>query len=87
MKFEDIDPVARHNAEMERIKAELRRAADEIDTTRNLWLVASGLTRLCADLQEAVARYEWREGYMQGARMPSPHRIGSGVTVTANEVQ
>ena len=87
MQFVDIDPVARHAAELQRIKAELQRIESEIDSTEHLWLVASALTRLSADLQEAVARHEWRQGFDRAMRLFASPRIGSGVVVTESEVQ
>lgn len=87
MQFQDLDIVARHAAELQRIKAELQRIESEIDSTEHLWLVASALTRLSADLQETVARHEWRQGFDRAARLFASPRIGGGVTVTDAEVR
>ena len=75
MDFKNFDPEARDAERMSEMKAQMRAALDELDTSPYPHIIAARMTRICADIHDICAAQEWRRGYRAA-------RIGGGVDVS-----
>ena len=87
MKFLEMKPEEYEAARIGEIKRQMREAMAELEEAKYMWIIAARMTRICADLHEICSGREWRRGYQAGVEPLVKPSIGSGVTITNDEVR